>query len=79
MRAFRDQGGKRWDAVVGHESYGIQVLLFMPEGDGETRKAVMAATTRLEAHREVDALTEAELRQRLARSQPWDSDTRFSG
>lgn len=79
MRAFRDQDGRRWDAVVGRESYGIQVLLFLPEGGGEIRKAAMTSITRLEAHREVDVLTDAELCERLARSQPWDSDTRFSG
>ena len=79
MRAFRDQNGRRWEVVVGHESYGIQVLLFLPEGGGEVRKTVMVSGTRLEAYRELDALTEAELRERLIRSQSWDSATRFPG
>lgn len=64
---------------MGHESYGIQVLLFLPDGGGEVRKTVMASGTRLEAHRELDALTEAELCERLDRSQTWDSATRFPG
>lgn len=77
MRAFHDQQGRRWEAVVGRESYGIQVLLFLPAGGGEVRKAVMASSTRLEAHRELDALSDIELCERLARSQSWDSDTVF--
>lgn len=79
MRAFYDQSGRRWDAVVGRESYGIQVLLFLPEGGGAIRKAIMASITRLEAHRELDALSDAELCERLAGSQSWDSDTLFPG
>lgn len=64
---------------MGREAYGIHVLLFSPEGGGEVRKAVMASTTRLEAHREFDALSDAELCEHLARSQSWDSDTLFPG
>lgn len=79
MRAFRDRNSRRWDAVVGRESYGIQVLLFLAEGSGEIRKAVMVSITRLDAHRELDALTDTELCERLDRSQPWDSDTLFPG
>lgn len=79
MRAFRDDNGQRWDAVVGRESYGIQVLVFLPEGGGEARKAVMASSTRLEAHQELDALTDAQLCEFLGRSQPWESNTLFSG
>lgn len=79
MRVFRDQNGKCWNAVVGRESYGIQVLLFLPEGGGEIRKAVMASSTRLEAHQEFDALSDTELCEHLNRSQSWDSDTLFPG
>lgn len=64
---------------MGRESYGIQVLLFLPEGGGDIRKAVMVSTTRLEAHRELDALSDTELCEHLGRSQSWDSDTLFSG
>lgn len=79
MRAFDDQDGRRWDAIVGRESYGIQVILFLAQDDGEVRKTVMASSTRLEAQLELDALTDAELCARLGDSQPWDSDTLFPG
>lgn len=64
---------------MGHESYGIQVLLFLPEGGGDVRKTVMVSGTRLEAYRELDGLSDAELRERLERSQAWESATRFPG
>ena len=64
---------------MGHESYGIQVLLFLPEGGGDVRKTVMVSGTRLEAYRELDGLSDAELCERLERSQTWESATRFPG
>ncbi|HET8700713.1 MAG TPA: hypothetical protein VFL97_03495 [Nitrococcus sp.] len=79
MRAFHDRSGRRWEAVVGRESYGIQLLLFLPEGGGQARKTVMASTTRLEAYRELDAMSDTELCERLGHSQSWDADTLFPG
>lgn len=74
MRQFTDSNGHAWDAEVGRESYGMQVILFFPAGGGGVRKAMLAADTRLEAHRELDGLSDDELREALRRSVPWEAD-----
>jgi hypothetical protein len=73
MRSFTDPHGRRWDAVLGKESYGTLVIIFTPRGggEGEVRKAILAAQDQLAGARELDALGEEELRQRLAGSAPW--------
>lgn len=70
MRRFTD-GGQPYDVVVGHESWGTFVLLFTPSHGGETRKSVLAAETARAAETELDALSDDELRTRLAESGPW--------
>lgn len=75
MRTITDNGGTRWDVTVGRESYGIQVLLFSPQSSGGVRKAALEAGTRLAAERELAALSEPDLLDRLDRSQPWESDS----
>ncbi|NJD09791.1 MAG: hypothetical protein FIB01_04880 [Gemmatimonadetes bacterium] len=39
MRAFVDRDGGRWDVVLGRESYGAFVLLFVPALAGPVRQA----------------------------------------
>lgn len=75
MRYFDDDEGRGWDATVGRESYGMQVIVFCPRSGGGVRKTLMASSTRLEAHQELDALSDGELRERLADSQPWEDET----
>ncbi len=72
MRSFEDANGNIWDVSLGRESWGTLVLLFSRrQGDEVVRKTMLASETVLEAQGELDALTEAELRERLVRSQPW--------
>ena len=66
MREIIDAAGGRWDVAVGRASWGTQVLLFASRHGGETRSLVLAAETPMAAERELDALTDAELRERLA-------------
>lgn len=71
MRIFQDEQGRTWDVTLGRESWGTLVLLFALREGSEVRKTVLASETALDAQGELDALTEEELRARLAASQPW--------
>jgi hypothetical protein len=68
MRELTDADGRRWDVLVGRASWGTQVLLFSRRDAAETRSLPLAAETPMAAERELDALTEDELRERLARA-----------
>ena len=61
----------RWDVLVGRESWGGTVLLFVRRDGAETRTAPLAAETPREAERLLLALTDAELRERLDASVEW--------
>lgn len=71
MRRFSDDAGQTWEATVGRESWGTFVILFTgPTGAGP-RTALLSAESMLDAEQELEALSEHELRARLAASQPW--------
>lgn len=78
MRAFLDAQGRSWSASIGRESYGMLVVLLVPEGGDGVRKAMLAAETRLEAQQELQALSESDLRERLEASVPWEQP-QFNG
>lgn len=68
MRRFRDRGGRVWDVVIGHESWGALLALFVPvEGDG-VRQALLTSSGYNEAQRELDALEQDALQALLDRS-----------
>jgi hypothetical protein len=71
VRDFLDDMGRRWQVTVGKESWGTLVLLFTPAAGGDVRTSILAAETTLAANAELDALTDAELRDRLRDSRPW--------
>ena len=71
MRTFADAHGARWQVTIGKESWGTLVLLFSPVGAGDVRTSIMHAETMFQANAELDALTDDELRSRLADSRPW--------
>ena len=71
MRTFTDDLGTSWDVMVGRESWGTLVLLFARRDGSDTRQHVLAAETPAAAEHEVDALTDEELRARLATATPW--------
>jgi hypothetical protein len=71
MRAFDDESGRRWQVVLGKESWGTLVLLFSPADAGESRTSVLEAETMLAANAELDAMTDDDLRARLRDSRPW--------
>lgn len=72
MREFVDVEGRIWDAVVGKESWGTLVIVFSPRDGGAARKSILRAETSFDAERELAAMTEEELRDRLAVAQLWD-------
>lgn len=72
MRALQDAAGRTWDVMVGRGSWGSLVALFSLRGPNENRTFELASETLREAERELAALSDDELRQRLADSRPWE-------
>lgn len=73
MRRFLDQGGRPWEVVLGRESWGTFVALFVPVGAGRTetvRQTVLHASAHSEAAGELDRLDDDALRALLERSTP---------
>lgn len=69
MRRFKDESGGVWDAVVGRESWGAVVALFVPRsGDGPARQASIPADGFEEATSWMESCSDDELRARLAES-----------
>jgi len=58
VRRFDDPEGRSWDLVVGRESWGSFVALFVPRGDGGkgVREAPLDAPARDQAEKEVGSL-----------------------
>jgi hypothetical protein len=71
VRSFTDEAGRRWEVVLGKESWGTLVLLFTPTAGGDARTSVLSSETSFDANAELDALTDAQLRDRLRDSHPW--------
>lgn len=72
MRRFEDDSGRPWTVSVGRESWGTQLLLFSPASGGpEVRKVTLAAESALDAMRELETLSDGELRQKLRQAEPW--------
>ena len=72
MRIVQDGQGRTWDVLVGRGSWGSLVILFSLRGDNENRTADLASETVRQAEQEVAALSDDELRARLAESKPWE-------
>lgn len=78
MRSFEDRDGRRWDVVVGRESWGAIFAIFVPvgsayapdEGGPVIRQLQLRAKAYDEANRELGGASEEELREMLERSDP---------
>jgi hypothetical protein len=70
MRRFQDRRGVAWDVVLGRESWGASVALFVPptNSDLDVRQAALQAATQDAALRELDALDDAALQALFDRS-----------
>lgn len=65
MRHYVDEKGREWDVVLGRESWGSLLALFVPRGDGAVRQATLAASDYNAAQQELDALDDAALAEML--------------
>ena len=70
MRRFRDRNGVSWDVVLGRESWGASVALFVPPTPSGlyVRQAPLQAQAYDAAIRELDNLDDAALQALLDRS-----------
>jgi hypothetical protein len=62
MRRFIDAAGKRWDIVIGRESWGANVALFVPVDGGRVRQSILTAVGADRAGVELDEYDDAALR-----------------
>lgn len=70
MRAFVDRDGARWDVVLGRESWGGLVLLFVPASPAPVRQAFFPVAGYDIAVVALDELPDERLQQLLDESQP---------
>ncbi|MBR9988690.1 MAG: hypothetical protein KFH98_02985 [Gemmatimonadetes bacterium] len=70
MRRFQDSRGTLWDVVLGRESWGASVALFVPPtASGLTvRQAPLQAVAQDAAMRELENMDDAALQELLDRS-----------
>lgn len=63
MRRFRDPSGTAWDVVLGRESWGTSVALFVPPTASllGVRQAPLRSTAQDAAMRELDDMDDAAL------------------
>ena len=72
MRRYTDPDGRPWDVVLGRESFGALLALFVPAaGNGAApRQTMLGADSRQGAATELEDLEPAELDALFERSQP---------
>ena len=77
MRRFHDRAGMAWDVVLGRESWGASVALFVPPGTSglAVRQASLKAVAQDEAVRELDGMNDAALQALFDRSTPTQEGT----
>lgn len=70
MRRFRDRDGMSWDVVLGRESWGASVALFVPPTPSglDVRQAPLQSPAYDAAMRELDNLDDAALQALFDRS-----------
>lgn len=72
-----DESGAEWDVVLGRESWGALLALFIPRGRGDeartVRQAVLQASGYEDAQREVEALGASGLAELFRRSNAKES------
>jgi hypothetical protein len=78
VRSFRDTEGHEWEAVVGRESWGTVVAIFVPKkGDGTPRQTLLDVTSFDRGSRFLREISEEELRNLLEASVPKTTDQPF--
>lgn len=75
MRRFIDHEGTDWDVVLGRESWGLLLALFVPRGAGDVRQAPLSASGYDAATQELNELDDAALQALLDGSSIKDEGT----
>jgi hypothetical protein len=70
IRLFRDHRGARWEVVLGRESWGVQVALFVSRDEDAVRQTVLEAASQEEASRHLADLDEEGIDDLFQRSEP---------
>ncbi|HUG38955.1 MAG TPA: hypothetical protein VMM12_00635 [Longimicrobiales bacterium] len=72
MRRYTDRDGRPWDVVIGRESFGALLALFVPAAGnaGAPRQAMLAAESHVDADAELDGMEPAALDALFERSEP---------
>jgi hypothetical protein len=69
MRRFEDDHGRRWDVVLGRESWGALYALFVPAGHADpVRQTLLNAVRHGTAQLELDEMPVQRLRELFERS-----------
>jgi hypothetical protein len=68
MKRFRDRDGAEWDVVLGRESWGLLLALFVPRAPGPARQTPLAASGLDTGAQELDELDDDALQALLDRS-----------
>jgi hypothetical protein len=80
LRNFRDAKGVEWEVVVGRESWGTVVAIFVPrKGAGNPRQTLLDVTSMEKGNRLLREMGEGELRDLLQVSVPKTTDQPFDG
>lgn len=58
IRLYRDHRGGRWEVLLGRESWGVQLALFVSRDEDAVRQTVLDATSQEEATRYLSDLDE---------------------
>lgn len=77
MRSFEDDHGTVWQAAVMEASYGVEILLFSPMAGDEMRIVYLEAQNSIDAGRELEALSDDDLRRRLEVAEDWQTMLQF--
>lgn len=72
MRTIMSHDGRTWDVAIHQASYGMHYLLFAARGSDEMCQSLIAASTQIEAERELDELSDDDLKSLLAGLDPVD-------
>lgn len=75
MREFVDGEGRKWDVVVGRESWGSVYALFIPaDQEGTLRQTLLATSSYQDAIQELQGASSSELGRLLRQSEPKEMD-----
>lgn len=73
MRRFHDADGLEWTVALSTGSYGSVTLMFAAAADTAIYWTALEAATAAEAQDLLDGLSDADLRERLARAEQWQA------